>query len=282
MRLDIPQYLNRDLPDAESPELASDAAASPKRDRLNDLPGEHVANLVGAGRVSREIEVSAAHPNPLKRKRDASRHRPLQRPTRQAVADLLKRAAMRLGNHAPNLPRARAQPRSTCTRGSLSSRPRPPRSVGRWLTSPMELTIRDATRADADGVAALLADLGYPASTEAAAAHIARFTEDPASRLQVAATAGGLIGLVATHIVPRLDDDRFSCRVTDIVVSASHRRSGIGSALMTAAEHEARRTGAPRLDLSSGEWRADAYAFYTRLGFETRSRGFTKRLAHQP
>jgi hypothetical protein len=48
---------------------------------------------------------------------------------------------------------------------------------------------------------------------------------------------------------------------------------------MAAAEAEARRTGAPRLDLSSGEWRADAAAFYARLGFETRSRGFTRRLA---
>lgn len=146
----------------------------------------------------------------------------------------------------------------------------------------MELTIRDATQADADGVAALLADLGYAASTEAAAAHVARFANEPASRLQVADTAHGLVGLVATHIVPRLDDDRFSCRITDVVVSASHRRSGIGSALISAAEDEARRTGVPRLDLSSGEWRTDAYAFYTRLGFETRSRGFTKRLAHQP
>ncbi len=145
----------------------------------------------------------------------------------------------------------------------------------------MKLTIRDATQADADGVAALLADLGYPTTTEAAAARIARFSSEPASRLQVADTPNRLVGLVATHIVPRLDDDRVSCRITDIVVSASHRRSGIGSALIAAAEDEARRTGAPRLDLSSGEWRTDAFAFYTRLGFEMRSRGFTKRLAHE-
>jgi GNAT superfamily N-acetyltransferase len=145
----------------------------------------------------------------------------------------------------------------------------------------MEFTIRDGIQADAEGIAALLADLGYPASTETAAVHIARFADDPASRLQVAESADGLVGLVATHIVPRLDDDRFTCRVTDIVVSTSHRRSGIGSALMAAAEDEARRNGARRLDLSSGEWRDDAYAFYTRLGFEPRSRGFTKRIGRK-
>ncbi|HET8672517.1 MAG TPA: GNAT family N-acetyltransferase, partial [Thermoleophilaceae bacterium] len=148
----------------------------------------------------------------------------------------------------------------------------------RWLTSCMELTIRDATQSDADGVAHLLADLGYPISTEVAAAHIERFVCDPASRIQVAEGGDGLIGLVATHIVPRLDDDGLTCRITDIVVSGARRRAGVGSALLAAAEQEARRVGAPRLDLSSGEWRADAHAFYTRHGFDTPARTFTKRL----
>ena len=145
----------------------------------------------------------------------------------------------------------------------------------------MDLTIRDATAADAGGVAALLTDLGYPASDEAAAEHIARFADEPASRLQVADSPDGLVGLVATHLVPRLDDDRWSCRITDVVVSPSHRRSGVGSALLAAAQEEAQRAGAPRMDLSSGEWRAEARAFSSRLGFETRSRGFTKRLAQR-
>jgi GNAT superfamily N-acetyltransferase len=92
----------------------------------------------------------------------------------------------------------------------------------------------------------------------------------------------GVVGLVATHIVPRLDDDACTCRITDIVVSAAHRRSGIGSALVAAAEAEARKAGAPRLDLSSGEWRADAHAFYASHGFETRARAFTKRLSAEP
>jgi GNAT superfamily N-acetyltransferase len=147
----------------------------------------------------------------------------------------------------------------------------------------MDVIVRDATASDAGAVARLLADMGYPTSAEAAAAHIARFAGDHASRLQVADLgAEGVVGLVATHIVPRLDDDGFTCRITDIVVSAAYRRSGTGTALMEAAEQEARRAGAPRLDLSSGEWRADAHAFYTRHGFETRARAFTKRLPTEP
>jgi GNAT superfamily N-acetyltransferase len=147
----------------------------------------------------------------------------------------------------------------------------------------MDIIVRDAKLGDATAVARLLAELGYPATAEAAAARIECFAGAHASRLQVAdLSAERAVGLVATHIVPRLDDDAFTCRITDIVVSAVHRRCGIGTVLMAAAEQEARRASAPRLDLSSGDWRADAYAFYTRQGFETRARSFTKRLSLEP
>lgn len=62
------------------------------------------------------------------------------------------------------------------------------------------------------------------------------------------------------------------------MVRRDRRPSGAGSALLEAAETEARRHGAPRLDLTSGNWRDDAHAFYERHGFETHARGFTKRL----
>jgi N-acetylglutamate synthase-like GNAT family acetyltransferase len=139
--------------------------------------------------------------------------------------------------------------------------------------------IRDATANDAEAVAALLTELGYPAAANEAAMHLARFEHDPASRVQVAEDAGKIIGLVATHIVPRLDNQLLSCRITDIVVAASQRRKRIGSALLAAAEAEARRHGAARLDLSSGDWRMDAQSFYAEAGFRSNARSFTKDLA---
>ena len=146
------------------------------------------------------------------------------------------------------------------------------------LMTPARPAIRDATPADADAVAGLLGELGYPCSASAAEDQLRRFTAQPRSRVQLAEVAGRVVGLVATHVVPRLDGDGPSCRITDLVVSQATRRSGIGTALVAAAEREARRQAAPRLDLSSGEWRADAHAFYDRLGFDAVSRGFTKRL----
>jgi GNAT superfamily N-acetyltransferase len=143
----------------------------------------------------------------------------------------------------------------------------------------VDLTVRDATQGDAGAIAVLLGDMGYPASAETAADLVRRFAEHQGSRLQVADSRDGVVGLVATQTVPRLDSDYLSCRVTDLVVSASHRRQGVGGVLLAAAEREARRIGATRLDLSSGDWRDDAHAFYGAMGFETRARSFTKRLA---
>lgn len=152
-----------------------------------------------------------------------------------------------------------------------------------WLTARVNIEMRDASMEDSASIAGLLSEMGYPTSPDAAAARIERFTGDSSSRLLVATLgAGGVVGLVATHIVPRLDDDGLTCRITDIVVSMAHRRTGVGSALMAAAEREARRVGAPRLDLSSGDWRVDAHAFYSRHGFASRARSFTKRLDESP
>lgn len=143
----------------------------------------------------------------------------------------------------------------------------------------MRLIVREARLEDADCVSTLLRELGYPSASEAIEGHIERFLEDPASRLAVAESVDGLVGLVATHIVPRLDEDELTCRITDIVVMPSQRRRGVATDLLEAAVRHANAAGAPRLDLSSGDWRKDAHGFYHANGFESRSRGFTRRLA---
>ena len=110
------------------------------------------------------------------------------------------------------------------------------------------------------------------------AARLERFAADPQSRAIVAEVDGEVAGLVATHLVPRIEDDAPSCRVVGIVVAQRHRRAGVASALIAAAEAEALAHGSRRLDLSSGDWRADAHAFYERAGFEHRAQAFIKRL----
>lgn len=140
-------------------------------------------------------------------------------------------------------------------------------------------TIRDAVASDAPAIAGLLGELGYPASSGEAAAHLDTFERDPASRVQVAVLDGVVVGLIATHLVPRFDAERLSCRILDLVVTGSCRRAGVGRALVRAAEADARRRGIPRLDLATGDERHDARAFYESLGYERKSLAYRKRLA---
>ncbi|HEY1775052.1 MAG TPA: GNAT family N-acetyltransferase [Solirubrobacteraceae bacterium] len=142
----------------------------------------------------------------------------------------------------------------------------------------MSALVRDAEAGDAAAVAVLLAELGYPGSEDLAAERLDHFAADPRSRVQVALSGGEVAGLVATHIVPRLDSDLRSCRIVDLVVTEHQRRRGIATALLEAAAAEARRQGATRLDLSSGDGREDAHAFYRSAGFELNARSFFKRL----
>jgi GNAT superfamily N-acetyltransferase len=150
-------------------------------------------------------------------------------------------------------------------------------SLNHAIAATVEL--RDSAPADATAVAALMGELGYPATAELAGDRLGAFAEDPHSRVQLALVGGEIAGLVATHIVPRLDAELRSCRIVDLVVAERFRRRGIAAALVGAAEAEAQRQGATRLDLSSGEWREDAHAFYQRAGFAANARSFVKRLA---
>lgn len=148
-------------------------------------------------------------------------------------------------------------------------------SDGRMKT----VSIRDAVLADAEAIAALLAALGYPATSEEARSHIERFSVDPASRIQVAIAEGDeVVGLVATHLVPRLNRELYVCRVTELVVDPSSRRSGIGRTLIAAAEDEARDRETTLMDLTSGDWRGEAHSFYPDAGFERVGVGYRRRL----
>jgi GNAT superfamily N-acetyltransferase len=115
-----------------------------------------------------------------------------------------------------------------------------------------------------------------PATAVSRTPTAAEFLSDAA--LLVATRGEEVVGLIATCLVPRMDEDRLSCRITDLVVAARHRRQGIGSALLRAAASRARSAGAGRLDLSTGDARSDAHAFYERLGFSDNARALTRRL----
>jgi GNAT superfamily N-acetyltransferase len=80
------------------------------------------------------------------------------------------------------------------------------------------------------------------------------------------------------HTSLALEYDQPAGKLSAIVVDKTHRGRGVGKALVKALEAEARSRGCCLIFLTTAERRADAHAFYSRLGFEHTGRRYAKSL----
>lgn len=142
---------------------------------------------------------------------------------------------------------------------------------------PPQLRIRDATVADAQPVADLLAELGYPWPVDVMAARIAAFTQAGESAL-LAFDGDRALGLVTMHVTPVLHRPTGVGRITAMVVTESSRGKQVGRALVEEAERRLAAKGCALVEVTSNQSRTPAHAFYERLGYEKTSYRFKKSL----
>jgi GNAT superfamily N-acetyltransferase len=96
------------------------------------------------------------------------------------------------------------------------------------------LRLRPAAPADADALARLCGELGYP-STSGQVQDRLRLLDDPERTLLVAETGGGLAGFIDVHVQRVVEADPYA-EGGGLVVMAGHRGEGLGAALLAAAE----------------------------------------------
>jgi GNAT superfamily N-acetyltransferase len=104
------------------------------------------------------------------------------------------------------------------------------------------------------------------------------FAASDADRFFVAEDGGQVVGLAVLHVSLSVGYDDPSGKLSGLVVDESHRKRGVGKALVDAVEAEARARGCARLSLTTASRRADAHAFYGRVGFEQTGRRYAKTL----
>lgn len=135
------------------------------------------------------------------------------------------------------------------------------------MTEQATVTVRPAQATDAEAIAALFTDEGYPAGPSDIVARLERFAS-PHSQVVVAEHDGALLGFMAIHAMPRFEHDDRIVRILALVVDAGARERGVGRALMAEAERVGRDLGAAFCEVTAGHHRPEARRFYESLGYD--------------
>lgn len=141
-----------------------------------------------------------------------------------------------------------------------------------------QITFRHAEVTDAQIIAQLLGELGYPAESEEIPERLAALARFPNALALVAASSGNVVGLITSHILPSIHAKQPVAWITSLVVSGEYRGKGIGSALVVRAERWAAANGAERVSVTSGLHRELTHRFYERRDYQRSGLRFTKAL----
>ena len=136
--------------------------------------------------------------------------------------------------------------------------------------------VRLAVDSDAPGIAALLGELGYPATESETRGRMSALATRPDAAVFVAHWDNAVAGVLSFHIIPLFHAEGNLGRITSLVVTKSARTHGVGKALVQAAEDFGTAHGCVRIEVTTGEHRPEAHRFYEKLGFGPVDRRFVK------
>jgi GNAT superfamily N-acetyltransferase len=135
------------------------------------------------------------------------------------------------------------------------------------MTANDPVSVREATPADAEWIAALFTDEGYPAGASDIVTRLNRFA-DETGRVRVAELAGDPIGFIALHAMPRFEHGDEIVRILALVVDPGARERGVGARLMAEAEALATERAAAFVEVTAGHHRPEARRLYESLGYD--------------
>lgn len=138
------------------------------------------------------------------------------------------------------------------------------------------ILVRDARESDADALARLCTQLGYPTSAALMPGRVARLGKDLNARALVAERDGRVIGLATIHLRFTMNHEAPIAQLTLLVVDEANRSHGVGRALVDSAERWAKERGSRRINVTTALHRAEAHAFYEKLSYAHTGRRYGK------
>jgi GNAT superfamily N-acetyltransferase len=139
-----------------------------------------------------------------------------------------------------------------------------------------DISIRNVRPSDAEAVALLCTQLGYPTTAEVIPHRLAKLAADENARALIAVRNGAAVGLIAIHLRHTLNHDSPIGQITLMVVDENNRTRGVGRSLVHAAEQWAVERGMHRVSVTTQLTRAGAHAFYEKVGYAHTGRRYAK------
>ena len=141
----------------------------------------------------------------------------------------------------------------------------------------MSPLVRGAAPADAEAIAAMIAELGYAVTAEQVAARLGTI-EEAGQEVLVAEIDGRVVGCLSTSTMIVLHRPAPVGRISMMVVDERYRSRGIGAQMVSAAEELLGRKGCQLVEVTSNLRRVDAHRFWERIGYERTSARFAKQV----
>jgi ribosomal protein S18 acetylase RimI-like enzyme len=151
-----------------------------------------------------------------------------------------------------------------------------PRKLSELPLKKNNFRIRNAKLTDAPELAALMRELGYQTTSDEMMIRLRSILRDARYSTFVAKIDNGLCAMIGTLTHVSHEHNDLSGKIIALVVSKEQRRSGVGRALIAAAETDFARRGITRVTLTTRFTRKQAHRFYEALGYSQTGLRFAK------
>jgi len=128
------------------------------------------------------------------------------------------------------------------------------------------VTVRVASVGDAEAIARLAGQLGYPTEDEMLRKRLSALLGSTLDSVYVAEADGSVVGWIHVFASVRLESVAMA-EIGGLIVDESHRGRGVGERLVEEAEGWAQRLGLSRIRVRTRATRTEAHRFYAREGY---------------
>jgi ribosomal protein S18 acetylase RimI-like enzyme len=142
----------------------------------------------------------------------------------------------------------------------------------------LDLAIREPKLSDAPELSKLICELGYKTTDSEMRQRLKSILSDERYSTFVAEIDNELCGMIGTLTHRSHEHNDLSGKIIALVVSKRLRRSGIGRALIAAAEKDFVEKNVTRVTLTTRFAREGAHRFYEALGYSKTGFRFAKNL----